>query len=272
MDRTQWPMKGGRDAGQTSQGPPDRRGGEVSGERQADDGRVDLRVAAQEPGRNGVGQEKLREKMRILVEAARQRERGRSTTCFCTVRRGWARLRSAHILAHEIQGNLKPTSGPAIEKAGDLAAIVTNLRKGDILFIDEIHRLGRVVEEILYPAMEDFVLDITVGSGPSARSIRLKLPRFTVIGATTRLALMTGAAARPVLGLWSALTSTVGRLWRRLFCGRRPCWRRSLTTKGRRRLHGVPEVRRGWRCGCCGGCGTMRRCGGDGKISVTLAG
>lgn len=97
----------------------------------------------------------------------------------------------SHILANEMSGNLKPTAGPAIEKAGDLAAILTNLRKGDILFIDEIHRLGRAVEEILYPAMEDFVLDITVGSGPSARSIRLKLPRFTVIGATTRLALIT---------------------------------------------------------------------------------
>lgn len=97
----------------------------------------------------------------------------------------------SHILAGEMAGNMKPTAGPAIEKAGDLAAILTNLRKGDILFIDEIHRLGRAVEEILYPAMEDFVLDITVGSGPSARSIRLKLPRFTIIGATTRLALIT---------------------------------------------------------------------------------
>jgi Holliday junction DNA helicase RuvB len=87
--------------------------------------------------------------------------------------------------------NLKITAGPAIERAGDLAAILTNLRKGDILFIDEIHRLGRAVEEILYPAMEDFALDIITGKGPSARNIRLKLPRFTVIGATTRLALIT---------------------------------------------------------------------------------
>jgi Holliday junction DNA helicase RuvB len=87
--------------------------------------------------------------------------------------------------------NIKITSGPAIERAGDLAAILTNLRAGDILFIDEIHRLGRVVEEVLYPAMEDFALDIVIGKGPSARSIRLKLPRFSVIGATTRLALVT---------------------------------------------------------------------------------
>jgi Holliday junction DNA helicase RuvB len=87
--------------------------------------------------------------------------------------------------------NIKITSGPAIERPGDLAAILTNLRMGDILFIDEVHRLGRVIEEVLYPAMEDFALDIVIGKGPSARSIRLKLPHFTVIGATTRLALVT---------------------------------------------------------------------------------
>lgn len=97
----------------------------------------------------------------------------------------------SHILANEMGGNLKVTAGPAIEKAGDLAAILTNLRKGDILFVDEIHRLGRAVEEILYPAMEDFALDIVVGSGPGARNIRLSLPKFTVVGATTRLALLT---------------------------------------------------------------------------------
>jgi Holliday junction DNA helicase RuvB len=87
--------------------------------------------------------------------------------------------------------NIKVTSGPAIERAGDLAAILTNLRAGDVLFIDEVHRLGRAVEEVLYPAMEDFALDIVIGKGPSARSIRLKLPHFTIVGATTRLALVT---------------------------------------------------------------------------------
>lgn len=97
----------------------------------------------------------------------------------------------AHVLANEMGVAMKTTAGPAIERAGDLAAILTNLHKGDILFIDEVHRLGRAVEEILYPAMEDFALDIVIGKGPSARSIRLKLPRFTVIGATTRLALLT---------------------------------------------------------------------------------
>ena len=96
----------------------------------------------------------------------------------------------ASIIAHQMGVNLKITSGPAIERAGDLAAILTNLRKGDLLFIDEIHRLGRVVEEVLYPAMEDYALDIVIGKGPSARNIRLKLPPFTTLGATTRLDLL----------------------------------------------------------------------------------
>jgi Holliday junction DNA helicase RuvB len=96
----------------------------------------------------------------------------------------------AHVLANEMHVNIKITSGPAIERAGDLAAILTNLRAGDILFVDEVHRLGRAIEEVLYPAMEDYALDIVIGKGPSARSIRLKLPRFTVIGATTRVALL----------------------------------------------------------------------------------
>jgi Holliday junction DNA helicase RuvB len=95
------------------------------------------------------------------------------------------------VVANEMSVNIKITSGPAIERAGDLAAILTNLRAGDILFVDEVHRLGKAVEEVLYPAMEDYALDIVIGKGPSARSIRLKLPRFTVVGATTRLALMT---------------------------------------------------------------------------------
>jgi holliday junction DNA helicase RuvB len=107
-----------------------------------------------------------------------------------TARPGWEKPPLANVLANEMGVSIKITAGPAIEKAGDLAAIITNLKGGDILFVDEIHRLGRAVEEILYPAMEDFALDILIGKGPAARSIRLKLPRFTVIGATTRLALI----------------------------------------------------------------------------------
>ncbi len=137
-----------------------------------------------------IGQHQVKENLSILIEAARQREEALDHVLFYGPP-GLGKTTLAHILSNEMGVNIKVTSGPAIERAGDLAAILTNLRAGDILFIDEIHRLGRVVEEVLYPAMEDFSLDIVIGKGPSARSIRLKLPRFTVVGATTRLALVT---------------------------------------------------------------------------------
>jgi len=137
-----------------------------------------------------IGQKRVKENLRILVSAARIRQEPLDHVLFYGPP-GLGKTTLAHILANEMKVNVKVTSGPAIEKQGDLAAILTNLRAGDILFIDEVHRLGRAVEEILYPAMEDFALDIVIGKGPSARSIRLKLPHFTIIGATTRLALVT---------------------------------------------------------------------------------
>jgi len=137
-----------------------------------------------------IGQEQVKENLSILIEAALQRNESLDHVLFYGPP-GLGKTTLSHVLANEMGVNIKITSGPAVERAGDLAAILTNLRAGDILFIDEIHRLGRVVEEVLYPAMEDFQLDIVIGKGPSARSIRLKLPRFTVVGATTRLALVT---------------------------------------------------------------------------------
>lgn len=137
-----------------------------------------------------IGQTQIKENLQILIEAAQMRAEALDHVLFYGPP-GLGKTTLAHILANEMGVNIKVTSGPAIERAGDLAAILTNLREGDILFIDEIHRLGRAVEEVLYPAMEDFSLDIVIGKGPAARSIRLKLPHFTVVGATTRLALIT---------------------------------------------------------------------------------
>lgn len=137
-----------------------------------------------------IGQEKIKENLAILIEAARHRGEPLDHVLFYGPP-GLGKTTLAHILANEMGVNIKVTAGPAIERQGDLAAILSNLREGDVLFLDEIHRLGRAVEEVLYPAMEDFALDIIIGKGPAARSVRLKLPRFTVIGATTRLALVT---------------------------------------------------------------------------------
>jgi Holliday junction DNA helicase RuvB len=136
------------------------------------------------------GQDLVVENLRILIEAAKARKDPLDHVLLYGPP-GLGKTTFAHVISNEMEVNIRITAGPSIERAGDLAAILTHLREGDVLFIDEIHRLGRAVEEVLYPAMEDFALDIVIGKGPSAKNVRLNLPRFTVIGATTRLALLT---------------------------------------------------------------------------------
>ena len=142
-----------------------------------------------------VGQERLKRSLKIAIDAVKKRADGTSLDHVLLYGPpGLGKTTMANVIAHELGANLRVTSGPAIERAGDLASILTNLQDGDVLFIDEIHRLRRAVEEILYSAMEDYKLDIVIGKGPAARSVRLDLPHFTVIGATTR----TGSLAGPL--------------------------------------------------------------------------
>ncbi len=136
-----------------------------------------------------IGQKQVKANLSIAIEAALQRKEALDHVLLYGSP-GMGKTTLAHIIAHEMGANIIITSGPALEKSGDLAAILTNLQPGDVLFIDEIHRLNRTVEEMLYPAMEDFALDLVIGKGPSARTVRLELPKFTIVGATTRLSLL----------------------------------------------------------------------------------
>ena len=136
-----------------------------------------------------IGQDKIKDNLQIFMQAAKNRQEPIEHVLLYGAP-GLGKTTLAHVIANEMGVNCRVTSGPAIEKAGDLAAILTNMSEGDILFIDEIHRLSKVIEEVLYPAMEDYALDIIIGKGPSARTLRIDLPKFTIIGATTKMSML----------------------------------------------------------------------------------
>ncbi len=160
----------------------------ISKEEQNEDSNLDLSLRPRNLN-EFVGQDKIKESLDIFIQAAKKREEPLEHTLLYGSP-GLGKTTLAHIIGREMNANVRITSGPAIERAGDLAAILTNMEEGDVLFIDEIHRLNRLVEEVLYPAMEDYALDIVIGKGPSARTLRIDLPKFTMIGATTRLSLL----------------------------------------------------------------------------------
>jgi Holliday junction DNA helicase RuvB len=147
-----------------------------------------------------VGQEKIRKNLRIFIDAAKKRGESIEHVLLYGPA-GLGKTTLAHIIAHEMGVNIRVTSGPAIERVGDLGSILTNLQDGDVLFIDEIHRLNKLIEEVLYPAMEDYKLDVIIGKGPSARTLQLDLPKFTLIGATTRL----GSISNPLRNRFGAI-------------------------------------------------------------------
>lgn len=160
----------------------------ISAKESGDDKALDLTLRPKKM-EEYIGQNKVKENLYITIEAAKKRKEPVEHVLLYGAP-GLGKTTLAHVIANEMRANVKVTSGPAIEKSGDLAAILTNLKEGDILFIDEIHRLNKTIEEILYPAMEDYALDIIIGKGPSARTLRLELPKFTIIGATTMASLL----------------------------------------------------------------------------------
>lgn len=174
----------------------------VSSELDNHESAIEQSLRPQKPAQY-IGQEKVKDNLRIFIEAAKMREETLDHVLLYGPP-GLGKTTLAAIIANEMGVNIRTTSGPAIERPGDLAAILTALEPGDVLFIDEIHRLHRSIEEVLYPAMEDFCLDIVIGKGPSARSVRLDLPPFTLVGATTRVGLLT-APLRDRFGVLSRL-------------------------------------------------------------------
>ena len=205
-----------------------------------------------------IGQQRVRENLRILIEAALARDEPVDHILFYGPP-GLGKTSFAHVVANEMNCNIRITSGPSVERAGDLASILTHMRRNDILFIDEVHRLGHAVEEVLYPAMEEYALDIVIGKGPAAKNVRLNLPRFTVIGATTRLSLLASPCATDLVRV-SGWTSTTRPPCNISSNARQYCWRSTSRQPVRRKSRAVPAAHRALHCVCCAGCEITPRC------------
>jgi len=205
-----------------------------------------------------VGQPTVSEQMEIFVGAARGRREALDHVLIFGPP-GLGKTTLANIIANEMGSAIKATSGPVLEKAGDLAALLTNLEEGDILFIDEIHRLSAVVEEVLYPAMEDYQLDIVIGEGPAARSIKLDLPAFTLVGATTRAGLLT-SPLRDRFGIVQRLEFYSTDDLTRIVARSAELQGIQVQTEGARKSQDARAVRPGSPTGSCVGSATLPRC------------
>ena len=217
-----------------------------------------------------VGQAKAREQLEIFIGAARKRGEALDHVLLFGPP-GLGKTTLAHIIANELGVNLRQTSGPVLEKPKDLAAILTNLERNDVLFIDEIHRLSPVVEEILYPALEDFQIDIMIGEGPAARSIKLDLQPFTLVGATTRAGMLTNPL-RDRFGIVARLEFyTPEELARIVRALGRPARASRSTTTARSRSRAARAARRASPTACCAACATIAEVKADGRITEAVA-